>query len=87
MLATGVELGNAIDRDPIALLDGERVIGRFELDTGANAVTQMEARLEILRARIERQLSRQPAEERSEMGAHRQVQTGLERSATPRLPR
>ena len=57
MLVAGVDLGYAIDRDPVSLLDGKRMIGWLESDVRANpVVAEMHARLEILHARIERQL-------------------------------
>jgi hypothetical protein len=56
MRAACVDFGYPIDGNPVSLLDGKRVIGWLEFDAGANpAVAEMHARLEILRARIERQ--------------------------------
>jgi hypothetical protein len=52
-----VDFGDAINRDPVSLLDGKRMIGRLEFDVRANpAVAERHARLEILRAHIEHQL-------------------------------
>ena len=51
-----VDLGHSIDRNPVALFDGKRMIGGFQLDVRAyRVVAQMDARLQILGARIKRQ--------------------------------
>src|SRR5262245_35987380 len=64
VLVEGVDLRDPIARDSITLLNGERMIRGLEFDVRANAVVaQMNPRLQILRARIERQLGREPTEE------------------------
>ena len=74
-----VDLGHPIDRNPIALLDGKRMIGRFQLDMRAYpVVAQMDARLQILGAGMERQFRREPAEERPDVSAFRSVDAGNE---------
>jgi len=46
-----MDLCDAIDRDPVALRDRERVVGRLELDVRADTiVAQMDARLQVLGA-------------------------------------
>src|SRR2546422_8633384 len=74
-----VDLGHSIDRDPIALFDGERMISGFQLDVRAySVVAQMDTRLQILGARIERQFGREPAEKRSDVSAFRRAEAGNE---------
>jgi hypothetical protein len=70
-----VDLRNPIYGDPVPLLDGERVIGRLQLDIGPEVVVpEMYHDLEILGARVERQLGRLPSEEGTDMGALRLVE-------------
>lgn len=65
-----VDLGDAIDGDPVALLDRERVLGRLKLERGADAIAaQMDARLQVLGAWVQRNFGRQPAEQWSDMRA------------------
>ena len=50
------------------MLDGKRMIGGLQFDIRADTVvSEMHARLEILRARIERQFGREPAKERADV--------------------
>src|SRR6266496_1841525 len=83
-----VDLGHSIDRDPIALFDGERMISGFQLDVRAySVVAQMDTRLQILGARIERQFGREPAEKRSDVSAFRRVEAANEIVKTLRAER
>ena len=79
MFVVRVDLGHSIGRNPIALLDGKRVIRGFQFDIRAcPVVAQMDARLQILGARIQRQFGREPAEKRSDVGALRGVEASNE---------
>ncbi len=62
----GVQLGDTLYRDTLALLYSERVFGRFELDEWPNsAVAQMHQSLEVHGVRIRLQPGIQPPEERT----------------------
>ena len=71
-------------RDPIdgysgSLLHGKWVIGRLNFDVRTDpVVSQMRARLEIFRTRIEGQLGRQPAKEWTDVRSFRCVEAGHE---------
>lgn len=52
VLVIGVDLGNAVDRHPVTLLDRKRMIDGLELDVGVKAVAQMKPGLEVLGARM-----------------------------------
>ena len=60
----GIDLGDPINLDPVPLLDGKWMIGRFQFDVRAHAVIpKMSACLEVFRTGIERKFGREPAEE------------------------
>jgi hypothetical protein len=67
------------DGNPGSLLHGKRVIGRLEFDERTYpVVSQMRARFEVFRARVERQFGREPSEEWTYLRSSRRIEAGRE---------
>jgi len=67
-LEVAKDLGHALNADATSLFNRERMIGRLQLDPGTlGFVAKMDARLETLCARVERQRGGEPPKERADM--------------------
>src|SRR5580704_11302266 len=68
MFEVRVDFGQPLGGNPCSLLEGKRVIRGLQFDIRTHSVvSEMQARLQVLSARIEREFPGEPPEERADM--------------------